>query len=160
MPPLIIDIQILSPRADVPEEAAGAHQQSQAGTLATDRILAGTRYSRDDKQVEHCLNVLGSEADPMVRAAEEDVAQKKRDKAAAKVARKEAAAAQLATKAASQSRIEESGGGIGSGMDVAKQEKKKRKKKAKIEGIVIEDGKLFVPHEQRMAVLTGSNLKY
>lgn len=124
-------------------------QERQPGTSAQDRILASTRYAADKQEVQRCVAVLGSEADPVVAAAAAEEAKKKEDKAAAKLARRnESSALAAAREGGAKAGAEDQGGN-------EETKKKKRKKKAKVDATVIESRKPFVPHEQRMAALTG-----
>ena len=138
--------------AEVEERKA---QERQPGTSAQDRILASTRYAADKQEVQRCVAVLGLEADPMVAAAAEAEAKKKEEKAAAKLARKKAAqeCRDSALAAAKDGGVEAVGAEDQGGTE--EKQKKKRKKKVKVDATVLDSLKPFVPHEQRMAALTG-----
>ena len=93
--------------------------------------------------------MLGSEGDPLVKAAEEELEIRKKESAAAKQARREEAA-QARLRASNAEGIEQPEGG-----DLIKKEKKKKKKRSKIEATILDSSKPFVPHEKRISVLLG-----
>ncbi len=125
-----------------------APQERQPGVLARERILASTRYGTDKEAVGRCIATLGEQAEVVVAAAAEEQLQKKKDKEARKEAARQARKDSDAKAAA--------GGAAAAGEeDDAEKKKKKRKKKVKVEAVVLDTQKPFVPHDARMAALLG-----
>lgn len=141
----------------VPIAAALEPVRLPAGSFARERILGTTRYVPPSAKLTRCLQGLADEGDAFATAAQEVLSQQA---SLPVLAAKRLAGLPAHGRGAAQDAGAGALGGGGkeacadAGEAVVK--KKARKKRARYEGVVQEDAtRTKVPHEARMAVLTG-----